>query len=178
MARRKLHLHGSLKKLAPNGLELEADTVFEAINGMCKLLGIKPNAITGRMTVKVLGFEKLDLIMGQSDQRDLHVVPALTGAGLFGDIIKITVGAVLMVAGVFIAPYSPLAGAFLFNLGATLVVGGLINMLFPIKKADEEGGYLGAPGNTTAIGTRIALIFGETLVYGQVLSYNIDSVQT
>lgn len=176
MARRKIILHGSLKKLAPEGLELEADTVMEAVNGMARMLNIKPNAITGKLTVKVVGFETLDSLMLPSTQEELHIVPNLSGSGIF-DFVKIVVGAVL-IAVALIVPMDPLTKAFLINLGATLIIGGVINLLFPVKQADTDQNYLGAPGNTTAIGTRISLIFGEVQVYGQILSYNIDSVIT
>lgn len=175
MARRKIFLHGSLNRFAPNGLELEADTVIEAVNGVCKVLGIKPNPISGRMTVKVLGFDSLELLHSYSDTEELHIVPAFHGRGFFGDVVKIVVGAVLIAAS-FIPGIGPLAAGFLFNMGATLVLGGLMNMLFPQKVADT-GGYLGPPGNTTAIGTPISLVFGTTQVYGQILSYNVDAIQ-
>lgn len=178
MARRKIILHGSLKKLAPEGLELEADTVMEAVNGMARILNIQPNAITGKLTIKVLGFDTIDSLAQPNDQEELHIVPAFSGSGIW-DVVKIVVGVVLIAVAIIFSPVlGPLVSAALFNLGATLIIGGVINLLFPVKQADNDQNYLGAPGNTTAIGTRISLIFGEVQVYGQILSYNIDSVIT
>lgn len=185
MARRKLHLHGPLRKYAPDGIELEADTVLEAINGMCKLLGIKPNPLTGRSLVRVRGFDTLESLSQPSEERDLHIVPAfLGGKSVLGSIVRIVVGAVLIVAAVVIAGMTfglatPLS-SFLFSVGASLVLGGLINLLFPQKPADTSfSHYLGGGGNTTKIGTRIGLPFGKQVrIFGQILSYNLQAVQT
>jgi predicted phage tail protein len=179
MARRKIHLHGALKKLCPEGIELEAETVLEAVNGMCKLLRLKPHPITGRSLVKVVGFETVESLSEKSEQRDLHIVPAFLGGKNWVGVVKIVVGAVLIAAAFVVGVASPW-GLLLLNMGVGLVVGGLINILFPTKQADTGfSNYLGAPGNTTRIGTRIPLMFGKNVKhYGHILSYNIDAVAT
>jgi predicted phage tail protein len=176
MARRKLILHGSLKSLAPNGLELEADTVYEAVNGMCKVLGLKPDLVRGRRQIKVLGFETEELLHAHSDTEELHVFPALAGGS---GLVKTIVGAVLIVIGAVLTfvPGMQAFGYAVISSGIGMMLGGIYEMLFPVKKPDTTNFYQGAPGNTTEIGTRIALIFGTKVkVYGHFLSYNIDAI--
>lgn len=168
--KRKLILHGPLRKLHPTGiLELDSDTVGEALNGMSKQLGLKPDIWTGRPMYKVLGCDTTESIVGENHQAELHVVPAFVGSG--GDVFKIIIGAILVVVGI------ATGNATLIMAGAGLIIGGLINLLFPTKQesATTQNHYLQASGNTTAIGTRISLLFGEVQAFGQVLSYNVDS---
>lgn len=173
--RRKIILYGSLKHYAPDGLELEANTVYEAVNGMCKVLGIKVDIIRGRTPVKILGFDTLESVVEPSDVVELHIVPAFQGAK--GGILQMVVGAILITLSIVFSEFLGPFAAPIFGLGLSLLVGGLINVLFPVKVADKTTNYLGAPGNTTQIGTRIPLIFGRSVqVFGQFLSYNTVAV--
>ena len=168
MTRRKLILHGPLRELCPDGLTLETETVGEAINGMCRILKLRPDLWHGRQRIKVLGCDSVESILKPNDMEELHIVPAFTGGG---GVIKIIIGAVLVVVGVITGQ------GWLIEIGASMVIGGLINVLFPTKTAGSgTSNYLGAPGNTTRIGTRIPLILGTCAVYGQYLSYNIDAL--
>ena len=166
--RRKIFFHGPLREKCPNGIELEADTVSEAINGACKILKIRPDLYTGRQTFKILGCENIEDITGHNEMTELHMVPAFSGSG---GVVKMIVGAILIVVGIVTGQPE------LIGMGIGLVIGGLMTLLFPVHNAD--GGfshYLGAPGNTTKIGTRIGLVLGTCAVYGQILSYNIDQL--
>lgn len=177
--KRKIFLHGPLKKLAPNGLELHADTVAEAINGVGKQLKIKANVWHGRPTFKVLGCDTVESILGPSTQEELHIVPAFLGGGggSTGSIIKIVIGVILIA----LAIAFPVTLGFLMGAGIGLVLGGLMGLLFPAKTANTgstENHYLQASGNTVQIGTRIQLAFGEVKILGQILSYNIDALES
>lgn len=175
MARRKLILHGSLKPLAPDGLELEADTVYEAVNGMCKVLGLKPDPVHGRRQIKVMGFDSEESLHAKSDTEELHIFPAFAGGN---GLLKTIVGAVLIIIGTVLTfAGAPQMGYALIGSGVGMMLGGIYEMLFPVKKPDTTNFYQGAPGNTTEIGTRIPLIFGTRVkVFGQFLSYNVDAV--
>lgn len=180
MQKRRITLHGPLRKLAPEGLTLHAETVAEAINGLCKLLRIRPHPIRGRQAIKVVGFETIDSLFEKSDVKELHVVPAFYGAksGVFQVIIGavlIVVGAALMATGIG----GPL-GAMLVSSGIGMVLGGLAQLLFPVPTpaTGKKFAYLGAPENTTKIGTPIAFLLGEAQAYGHILSYDVDAVHT
>lgn len=177
MIRRKIFLHGALKKYAREPLVIHAATVAEAVNGACKLLKIKSNAITGRHRVKVLGFDTVESLFEKSDREDLHIVPAFCGAK--GGLLQVVVGSVLIVAGTILqgVPGMQLVGTIMVHFGAAMVLGGLMQMLFPTPTENgRRFSYLGAPENTTAIGTPIPLLLGECRAYGQILSYNVQAV--
>lgn len=165
---RKVFFHGPLAAKCPNGISLDADTVSEAVNGACKQLGIKISLREGRQTFKILGCKTIDSILQPSDIKEIHLVPAFSGHGGF---VKVIVGAIL-VALSFIPGLQ-----FLLPIGVSMLVGGLIDVLFPVHKADAGfSHYLGAPGNTVQIGTRIALLMGTARADGQILSYNIEQL--
>lgn len=183
MARRRIFLHGPLKKLSSEPIELEASTVLEAVSGLARVLNLRTNAISERLMIKVLGFETAEQLKAVSDTQDLHIVPTLAGGK--SAFLQIVIGAVLITAAFFTGGLSLMAGvtlsSVLFGIGLAMVIGGLAQMLFPIKLADranEPNTYLGAPGNTTRAGERIPLIFGRTKVYGQILSYNVDALSS
>lgn len=166
----------------------------EAINALCKLRKnlFKPNLIEGtRPMIRVLGFETVSLLFEKSETRDLHIVPAFSGGK--SALISILVGAALIAlsftgigeillvgAGALGAGSAAITvGSILFGVGVSVILGGLTQLLFPTKLADQkldDNNYLGAPGNTVAAGTRIPLIFGTVMVYGHYLSENVDAV--
>jgi predicted phage tail protein len=172
----RLHLHGPLKRLCPEVIEIAANTVAEAINGLCKIKKglFKPNlAENTRPVVRVVGFETVESLYEKTDVQDIHIVPALIGgkSGFF----QIIIGAVLIAAS-FIIP----GLQFLLPIGISMVIGGVTQLLFPVKMADQaldENKYLGAPQNTVKIGTRIPLLFGTCRGYGHYLSYNVDAIE-
>ncbi len=186
--RRRIHLYGYLRDICPDVIELTADTVAEAINGLQKVKRglFQPNAIEGtRPTIKVLGFDTVESLTAKSDVQDLHIVPAFSG-GKSGW-VSILVGAVLIAAAFIPGVGEAIAGATFGLFGASnlaligtgLVLGGLTQTLFPVKLADQQldqNNYLGSPQNTVKIGTRIPLLFGTCLAYGQFLSYNVAAL--
>ena len=187
--RRRLILHGHLKDLCPEVIEVIADTAAEAFNALCKLKKnlFRPNLIEGtRPVVRIVGFDTVESLFEKSDAQDLHIVPAFTG-GKSG-FVKILIGAAFIAAmfipGVNVAVAGVLGSIGLtsstvFLMGAGLVLGGLIQILFPVKVADQtldENNYLGAPGNSVKIGTPIPLLFGRHKAWGQYLSYDTDAV--
>ena len=177
MGLRRIHLHGSLQELHQGVIELQADTVAEAINGLCKLLRIQVNAVTGRRRIKVLGFNSDASLVEKSDTVDLHLLPALAG-GKSG-FLQIVFGVVLIIIGLVLDYFSwGTAGNQFIAMGISMVIQGVITLIAPQKKPQGDVGYLGAPVNTTRIGTPIPLIIGECMVFGQVLSYDVDAVGT
>jgi hypothetical protein len=65
-------------------------------------------------------------------------------------------------------------------LGASLILGGLMQLLTPMPEYDvgvaQEGSkYIPATSNTTKIGTRIPILYGTRMVGGHILSVNIDA---
>jgi predicted phage tail protein len=58
------------------------------------------------------------------------------------------------------------------------LLGGLAQLLAPQPEDDKDelrNRYLGAPRNTVAIGTRIAIPYGRRKIFGHYLSFDINA---
>ena len=130
-------------------------------------------------------------------QEDVHIVPVIAGAGR--GIGKILLGAAL-IAGAFLIPGLPggaatfsmkagLGGGFLAKsmvyLGASLVLSGVSEMLFPVPKPKEfrseedprlSFSFSGAQ-NTSRAGTPVPLVFGTMVTGSVVISGAVDTQQ-
>lgn len=76
-----------------------------------------------------------------------------------------------------------LAANMAIGLGTSLIIGGVMQMLSPSPKVSanasdpEASKYLGAPGNTTALGTYIPIGYGKFKVSGHYISFNISTTE-
>jgi predicted phage tail protein len=123
----------------------------------------------------------------------IKVVPVIAGAGAVGRIIA---GAALLVASFFIPPIAILGttlGTIAFGIGASLVLGGVAQLLTPVPQITAPGGSTASTAeteldpqksysfsgiqNTSSQGTPVPIIYGETIVGSVVISTGIDTVQ-
>jgi len=60
-----------------------------------------------------------------------------------------------------------------------MAAGGIMQLISPAPKQDstdpDASKYIGAPGNTTKIGTRIPILYGRRKIFGQILSLDIEA---
>lgn len=189
--RRKIILHGRLKELWDGEIIVDTETVAEAIKAMCTITGhaFDPVPGKGRHEIRVVGFDRADDLFVPSDVEEIHLVPAFHG-GKSGGFFKIVLGAVLIAASFFIPPaglfgVSWLSGSLFFGMGASLLLGGVMELISPAPKLDLAGNqandpeaskYLGANGNTVKIGTRIPIIYGKAKAFGHYIGFNVDAV--
>lgn len=74
-----------------------------------------------------------------------------------------------------------IAGQLAVGMGTSLIVGGVMQALSPSPRVSanvndpESSKYLGAPGNTAALGTYIPIGYGMFKVSGHYISYNIST---
>lgn len=177
-----LIFHGSLKTLCPQNLQIEADSVAEALSSL-KLhpsfdirKGVKHH-------VMVEGFGSKDAIYDKTSVEEIHIHPVMIGSG-GGGWTQIIIGALIIVAAVYTGGLSlgalgSISGAQMALVGASLMLGGIMQLLAPqpsIDKASEKSRYLSGGKNTVGIGTRIPLIYGTRKAYGHYLSFDIDAV--
>lgn len=186
-------LHGYLKNLYEKDIFLSGYSASEIINGMSKMTkAFNPQPGQERHQISVVGFESKESLFEPlpADIEELHLVPAMTG-GKKGGFFQIVIGAVLIAASIYIGGPATLSAAFemtgvagfLFNLGISMLLGGLLAMLSPTPKADSFGNaadpeaskYLGANQNTVRIGTRIPIIYGMMKAFGHYLSFDVDA---
>jgi len=190
--KRKIIFHGMLKKLVTTDLELAVNSVKEAIEAACVVTGraLHPTPGRGRIRVAVIGFNtQQDLCRTlRDDESEIHIMPALGGAGGGGGFFQIIMGVVLVAAAVALGPIGMGAGSLIGGttalalgaMGAMMVLGGIMSMMSPAPPSginDPNGSlYLGAPQNTTKAGTPIPIGYGKFRTYGQILSADIEAV--
>lgn len=180
-----IKLHGIFARDYPGDFEIQADTVAEAIEGWSRQVEFYahiPYEI--RPIVTVVGFDDYDSLYEKTEQKVIHLVPAmLGGGGKFGTIL---IGAALIglsfIPGA--APFTTLLGAKLSGAvlaaGIGMVLTGVMGLFIKApsvskSKDPEASKYLGLSNNTTAIGTPIAICYGEVPVNGHVLALNVDA---
>jgi predicted phage tail protein len=172
--RRKVFFHGLLKDLVPEVIEVEADTVAEAIKRVTmQLPALRPTARTGRHRVQVVGYDSLTELFTEGTE-EIHIVPQLAGAKN-GGLMEVLIGAVLVTASFFMPAALSLLGPLMAQAGLMLILGGVLQLLQTPPQA-KRSHYLGSPQNTVAIGTPIPILYGRRKVGGQLLSVNIEAI--
>lgn len=111
----------------------------------------------------------------------IRIVPVIAGSKRAGSLQTI-VGAVL-VAAAFVLSFTPFAGAspFLYQVGAALAFGGVLQMLSPQPKGlgaqdrpENRASYsFNGPVNTSAQGNPVGLLYGQLIVGSAVISAGI-----
>lgn len=168
--------HGQLATLCPEVYDMRVASVQEAIYAIVSQVPALQAAPNGeRYPCRVMGFETIADLYRPTSVEEIHVFPDYT-VGKSGW-VRIGIGAVLMVVGAFTG------NAFLFNMGLSMALGGILQLLAPQPKRDtnnhvEASRYLGSPKNTVEIGTRIPIGYGIFKLHGHYLSYDVNVVGT
>ncbi|WP_163998688.1 tail assembly protein [Pyxidicoccus caerfyrddinensis] len=120
-----------------------------------------------------------ELATPASGSRVITVMPALAGAksGWF----QVVLGAVLIAGGAVLSVYGFGAGTPLITMGASLVVGGVSQLLFapptplaPVERPENQPSYtFNGPVNTLGQGHPVPLCYGELEVGSCVISAGI-----
>lgn len=182
-----IKFEGYLKALYPEGVRVAGRTPRECLGLLATFVGFRPEDGV-RHYVKVDAIQcyaSLDTPMSKSE---MLITPMLGGAG-GGSARQIVIGALLIgfamltaggAAGVLLEE-----GAFLnnmvFNIGVSLVLGGIMQHLAKAPKADPTSGdkksrFISGAANTVSAGTPIPLIYGGPIkVGGHFLTFDVDA---
>jgi predicted phage tail protein len=133
----------------------------------------------------------VDELHDPAGQQQIKIIPVLAGAGAVGRII----GGVALLAAAFLIPgfaawAGPTAFSLIVGVGASLVLGGVAQLLTPVPQVYAPGAS-GANSekdprksysfsgiqNTSRQGVPVPIVYGETLVGSVVISAGIDTVQ-
>lgn len=130
---------------------------------------------------------ELDEIHEPSGQQVVMITPVIAGAGAAGRILA----GVALIAASFIpgvaAWAGPTAYSLIIGVGASLVLGGVAQLLTPIatlptgadSSKDPRKNYsFSGVQNTSRMGTPVPVIYGETIVGSVVISAGIDISQS
>lgn len=181
---KKIILHGHLKSLYSLPIEVEADTVAEAMKALAHIPELQP-ANGEPWPVTIRGVNTEIALFSDYPHEEIHVYPRLDGGGGRGGLLQIILG-VTLIALAFTGVFA--SGALLGGLGlskgtvaiagALMALGGITQMLMPVPGSDKqtEGSlYLGSSVNTVRIGTTIPKLYGTRLIGGHYLSFDVDA---
>tara|TARA_R100000781_G_scaffold114271_1_gene84651 strand:- start:774 stop:1382 length:609 start_codon:yes stop_codon:yes gene_type:complete len=197
---RKIKLYGELAEFVGHKeFEVQVDSLQKAVSFLVNnFVGIEKYMNPRYYQVKVGDYavDKTE-ILHPIGQEDIHFIPVITGAGRgFG---KIFLGAALI--GLSFLSFGTSAGlgvAFskgfakvgllqkgLFGIGASLVLSGVSDMLFPLPDIpgyeDTQDPRLsfsfGGTQQTGRAGTPVPLVYGEIFTGSVVISGGIDTEQ-
>lgn len=148
---------------------------FEAFLNSSKRKGLAYAVFSGK---KNISLGEVDIDKGESDIRIAPVIIGSKRAGLFQTIL----GVALIAVAAF-APWGAAIGAsnIVFQVGAAMALGGVIQMLSPQTKglaskqdADNQASYaFGSVTNTAAQGYPVALPYGKPRIGGAIISAGI-----
>lgn len=183
----KIVLEGRLKNLYPNGIDLVASTAREAFTLLMNFPGFRKEDKV-RHFVRVPEVSCIAALDVPLDSEVLTLVPIVAGSGGGGGngLRQIIIGALVIAMAVFAPELFGVAAhgffqTFLFNVGVSLVLGGILNYYNRSPKADPTAGdkrsrFISGTKNTVSAGTPIILIYGGPIkVGGQILSFDIDA---
>lgn len=180
--KRKIFLHGYLKDLHPEPIEVEATTVAEALRVLEQIPALKPTHGLGH-PVRIDGIlTDMQLFGANEHLAEIHLRPNLGGAGGNNGMVQILLGIALVAVAIWLGPGVAVLGGWLTSstilmAGAGLILGGVLQMMMSTPEDSEEAQskYLPATENTVEIGTPIPMVFGARMVGGHVLSLDSDS---
>jgi predicted phage tail protein len=192
---RKIKLYGQLAKfIGSRVLEADVATAAEAVRMLAaNFPGLEKHMADQYYRVTVGSYDlTLDEIHDPAGQQDIMIVPVIAGAG--GEVGKIILG-VALVALAFLGPAGAFGAAFAKNallfqvvggIGATLVLGGVAQLLTPVPKVPQGPNSDNDPRKTfnfsgiqqtSRQGVPVPCVYGLTLVGSVVISAGVDTVQ-
>jgi len=106
----------------------------------------------------------------------IRIAPIIMGSKR-GGVLNTIIGAVLIVVGVVLNVYTGISGTPLINLGVSMVIGGVIQMLSPQPKGlgakdkpENQPSYsMDGAVNTQAQGNPVPLAYGGPLIIGSAV---------
>ena len=199
---RKIKLYGQLAKfIGRRVLEADVATAAEAVRMLvANVPGIEQHMADQYYRVTVGTYDLgLDEIHDPAGQQDIKIMPVVAGAGAAGRII---LGVALIALAIAVPGLGAAAGAkaaaTIFGtgfssmalsvgfLGASLVLGGVAQLLTPVPKIPQGSGSDDDPRKTynfsgiqqtSRQGVPVPAVYGLTLVGSVVISAGTDTVQ-
>lgn len=185
----QVFLHGQLGRIYGKRFDLAVQSVAEAV----KLLNANFKGFNAALLkhqhgffVKVDGQDVVDMADAQRTAicPEIHITPAVSGAGGNKNGIGQIVMAVILIAAAYSGYFSPSTSGTLFSAGVNMAVSGVATLLFSstankVSGDEMTGEYnltsyaFNGPVNTTAQGNPVPIIYGRVRVGSQVISAGI-----
>lgn len=195
---RKIKLYGQLAKfIGSRVLEADVATAAEAVRMLAaNFPGLEKHMADQHYRVTVGSYDlTLDEIHDPAGQQDIMIVPVIAGAGAVGRILagiaiialSFGIGALVSV-GVTLGGIGGIGtiGTAFVGIGASLVLGGVAQLLSPVPTIPQGAGSDNDPRKTfnfsgiqqtSRQGVPVPCVYGLTLVGSVVISAGVDTVQ-
>jgi predicted phage tail protein len=186
---RKIKLYGQLAKfIGRRVLEADVATAAEAVRMLAaNFPGLEKHMADQHYRVTVGTYDlTLDEIHDPAGQQDIKIVPVIAGAG--GEVGRILAGVALIALAAFvpIAVFGIALNSAVLGIGASLVLGGVAQLLAPVPRVPQGPGSDNDPRKTfnfsgiqqtSRQGVPVPCVYGLTLVGSVVISAGVDTVQ-
>ena len=194
---RKLKLYGELAEFVGHKeFEIQVDSLAKAVSFLVNNFPqvekfMNPQYYQVKVGNYAVDKEEIHHPIGQED---IHIVPVISGAGR-GGLGKVLLGAALIAGAFMLGPAGFMTAEKLTTgvilaksavyLGASLVLSGVSEMLFPMPKPKEfkseqdpqlSFSFSGTQ-NTSRAGTPVPIVYGEIVTGSVVISGAIDTQQ-
>ncbi len=189
MMLRTIRIYGRLAKfLKRRKFEAEVSSAAEAVRFLlANFPQLEQHMADQHYRVSVGSYDlAVDELHDPAGLQEIKIVPVVAGAGAVGRIIA---GVALLAIGFLVPGIGALGVQLLVGTGASLVLGGVAQLLTPVPRTvglgstsdtvkDPRKSYsFSGIQNTSRQGLPVPIVYGETLVGSVVISAGIDTVQ-
>lgn len=180
----RINLHGHLKEYGEY-FDMDVANPAEAVHALnSQLPGFRETIRKGNWHILRGPIEEGDDVCEESlhvafgDQTEMHLMPAIEGAGSGGGVFSVIVGAILTVVGVITVNPALIAG------GVGMMLGGIIMMTTKVpdtngisrEEVDQQASFLfDKPTNTSNQGVTIPRGYGRMLIGSTVISASLTA---
>lgn len=183
---RKIRLYGKLAKfIGKRVLEADVATAAEAVRFLvANWPAVEKHMADQHYRVSLGNYDlTVDELHDPAGAQEIKIAPVVVGAGAVGRIIA---GIALIAVGFLVPGIGALGVQLLVGVGASLVLGGVAQLLTPVPQIPQGGNTDQDPRksysfsgiqNTSRQGLPVPIVYGETLVGSVVISAGIDTVQ-
>jgi predicted phage tail protein len=185
---RRIKLYGQLAKfIGKRVLQADVASAAEAVRFLLVNFPQLEKHMQDQHYKVVVGDYELALeeLHDPAGQQEIRIIPVVAGAGAVGRIIA---GVALVAVGLFVPGIGALGVQLLVGVGASLVLGGVAQLLTPTPQMAQVGkdsdkdprksySFSGIQ-NVSRQGVPVPVIYGETIVGSVVISAAIDISQT
>lgn len=203
---RRIRLYGRLAKfIGKRVLKADVSSAAEAVRFLvANFPEVEKHMADQHYRVSVGEYDlTLDELHDPAGQQDIRIVPVVAGAG--GAAAKILAGVALVAAAIILGPavggfaglglglsgggmgiIGGAAATIIGGIGASLVLGGVAQLLTPVPKVPQGPGSDNDPRKTynfsgiqqtSRQGVPVPIVYGKTLCGSVVISAGIDTVQ-
>ena len=181
-------LHGDLQRFGRR-FSLSIKTGAEAIYALAmQVPGFRQKMNDGWYQIRIAGQDVDETSLSARlheplpDGAIIHIVPRMAGAKS-GGFFQTVLGAALVVASIWMPGLSIVASNIMFPLGASMMLGGVAQMLVPkvktpgVKQTDngKQNTYFSSLDNMVAQGNALPVLYGDMLVGSRTISQEIST---